>query len=107
STTIYASESTSLIQHLVSSSSSTQVTTTQASTSRMCGCPCSKTGNLSSSIRKKTSAKDDRPSSTGIGSVGIVFFVIVFGGLILSDVTALYQHLKILKDNLCGFRRSN
>lgn len=117
----------------MSSSISTQPTTPQPSTSRLCTCPCSKTvvdpkyqnltkekidriveeikkeltvekGNLSSSIRKKISAKDNRPSSTGIGSVGIVFFVIVFGGLILSDVSAIYQHLIILKNNIRGFR---
>ncbi|XP_071086311.1 uncharacterized protein [Haliotis cracherodii] len=40
---------------------------------------------LSSYRREKTSASDDRPTAQAIGEVGIVFFVLVFAGVVLLD----------------------
>ncbi|GFN88140.1 Apoptotic chromatin condensation inducer in the nucleus [Plakobranchus ocellatus] len=44
------------------------------------------TSNLSSTTRKKNSATDERSSSTGMGVLGIVMFVLVFGSLIGLDI---------------------
>ncbi|KAJ8297573.1 hypothetical protein KUTeg_024104 [Tegillarca granosa] len=95
-------------------------TTSSIYHSRACKCPCSKVQaqakyhnmteeklqsiihetmkdldipkkNLSSSIRKRTSAKDDRPASTGIGYLGITILAVVFGCIIMSDLANLYR----------------
>lgn len=55
--------------------------------------------NLSSLRRKKTSARDDRHSSIGIGYIGLVFLIIVFGAFVLSDITSLYRHIQMMRDN--------
>ncbi|XP_069142085.1 uncharacterized protein [Argopecten irradians] len=42
--------------------------------------------NLSSTIRKKTSASDPRPSSAYVGYLGITLLAVIFGGLFLLDL---------------------
>lgn len=53
--------------------------------------------SLSSFVRKKTSAKDDRPSAAGIGSVGIVMLVFVSVLIIGSDLAFLQQYIRSAK----------
>lgn len=62
--------------------------------------------DLSSTIRKKTSASDNRVSATGIGMVGVVMMCVVFGGIIILDLGMLVSHLGILYHNLFGHCRS-
>lgn len=46
---------------------------------------------LSSTIRKVTSARDNRPSATNMGFMGISCLVITFGMIILLDCTAFFR----------------
>ncbi|CAC5419113.1 unnamed protein product [Mytilus coruscus] len=55
---------------------------------------------LSSTIRSKTSAKDDRPSSAGIGYVGVILLVTVFGGLMILDLPVFRTDVKLRLNNL-------
>ena len=48
----------------------------------------------SSYIRKHTSAKDNRPSSQVIGAVVLVFIIITFGLIVLSDVVNFIQQFQ-------------
>lgn len=48
---------------------------------------------LSSTIRKKESANDSRPSAKGIGAVGVLFIIFVFGGIVLLDLHSLYLYI--------------
>lgn len=48
---------------------------------------------LSSSIRKKISVKDDRPSAKAVGSVGVVILAVCFGLLIALDYVTLTRHI--------------
>ncbi|XP_063442750.1 uncharacterized protein LOC134723046 [Mytilus trossulus] len=50
---------------------------------------------LSSTIRSKTSAKDDRPSSASIGYIGVILLVTVFGGLIILDIPGFVTIVKL------------
>jgi hypothetical protein len=54
---------------------------------------------LSATVNKKISKPDSRPSSTGIGFLGISMMVVVFGGLILLDATSLIAHAKLAYQN--------
>lgn len=45
--------------------------------------------NLSKTVRKKTSAKDDRPSSVSIGCVAVVFLVLTALLILLPDVCTM------------------
>jgi hypothetical protein len=58
---------------------------------------------LSSTIRKKTSAKDERPSAIGSGGVGIAIFVLVFGSLLLLDFSTLAHDVKMMIDSIRNF----
>ncbi|KAL8573377.1 hypothetical protein ACOMHN_032392 [Nucella lapillus] len=58
------------------------------------------TETLSATIRKKESAPDERPSSTSIGYLGVTMMVLVFGGLVLMDLTSLLTHVKIAAFNI-------
>ena len=49
---------------------------------------------LSSSIRKKTSAKDDRPSAKTLGSLGVISLSLVIGFIIFLDITRLIDCVK-------------
>lgn len=49
---------------------------------------------LSSFRRRKTSAKDDRPSAKSIGSMGIVLTVLPFVGVVLLDCGRVIAFLK-------------
>ncbi|KAJ8319305.1 hypothetical protein KUTeg_004396 [Tegillarca granosa] len=50
---------------------------------------------LSSTIRKKVSAKDERPSSQLFGVFGVVFIVVVFGSIIIVDIPNLFKTIKV------------
>ncbi|XP_069141831.1 uncharacterized protein [Argopecten irradians] len=50
--------------------------------------------NLSSTIRKKTSASDPRPSSAYVGYLGIGLLTVIFGGLFLLDLPSVVMWLK-------------
>ncbi|XP_033746410.1 endochitinase A-like [Pecten maximus] len=54
------------------------------------------TSTLSSSIRKKTSASDPRPSAAAVGYVGIILLTMVFGGIILMDAGNIVRCGKVL-----------
>ena len=43
---------------------------------------------LSSAVRSKTSAPDDRPSAAGVGYLGTAILVLVFGGIFLIDIVS-------------------
>lgn len=51
-------------------------------------------------IRKKISVHDSRPSAQIIGSSGIVIFVVVFGGLVLMDLTIIKRHIEFFLRNM-------
>ncbi|KAJ8318046.1 hypothetical protein KUTeg_003137 [Tegillarca granosa] len=50
---------------------------------------------LSSTIRKRVSAKDERPSSQLFGVFGVVFIVVVFGTIIIVDIPNLFKTIKV------------
>ena len=53
------------------------------------------TRTLSSSVRKRTSAKDDRPSATGVGVVfGIGIFTLLFALVIVPDIPSLVSDIR-------------
>ncbi|XP_060600619.1 uncharacterized protein LOC132754047 [Ruditapes philippinarum] len=55
---------------------------------------------LSSTIRRKTSAQDDRPSATAIGySLGVALLVSSLGAILLSDLPKVISSFSILRDN--------
>ncbi|XP_052712212.1 uncharacterized protein LOC128186475 [Crassostrea angulata] len=54
------------------------------------------TKNLSSFIKKKISAADDRPSAVATGSVGAVIIIIVLTGIVLLDLPVIIQHARLL-----------
>ncbi|XP_069141380.1 mucin-3A-like [Argopecten irradians] len=54
------------------------------------------TSTLSSSIRKKTSASDPRPSAAAVGYIGIVLLSIVFGGIALMDAGNIVRCGKVI-----------
>lgn len=58
--------------------------------------------DLSSTIRKKTSAPDYRVSATSIGLVGVGIMCVVFGTIIVMDIGVMASHLGILYRNVCG-----
>jgi hypothetical protein len=53
--------------------------------------------SLSSTLRKKTSAPDSRPSSAGMGALGICVIVIVITALVAGDLIYFISFLKSLK----------
>lgn len=55
------------------------------------------TKNLSSSINKLISVKDNRPSSISIGVLGILFLTVIFGGIVLLDIVSLPQYISAIK----------
>ncbi|XP_076090211.1 uncharacterized protein LOC143062384 [Mytilus galloprovincialis] len=55
------------------------------------------TSNLSSTINKRISAKDSRPSSQTFGMLGIVFLSFIVGGVIFVDITSFKRHRDALK----------
>ncbi|RUS85336.1 hypothetical protein EGW08_006879, partial [Elysia chlorotica] len=58
------------------------------------------TEKLSSVTRSKTSAPDDRASSTTMGMGGMVFIGVVFGLIILSDISKILHDLRIAMRNI-------
>lgn len=54
----------------------------------------------SAAIRKKISVQDPRPSAKAVGASGIVILVIVFGGLILLDLTTLKREIEFFLSNV-------
>lgn len=64
------------------------------------------TETLTSATTKKISAGDKRQSAANIGYVGVGLFALVFGTIIILDVTALLRDAKIFLANLReGFGR--
>ncbi|KAK3091889.1 hypothetical protein FSP39_023472 [Pinctada imbricata] len=97
--------------------------------SMICMCPCSKTAGrsnianmssseqaailnelaqelktdtktLSSTVRKKTSASDSRPSSQAFGAIGIIMLTVPFTFLILIDIPTLKSHAQMFVRNV-------
>uniref|UniRef100_K1RGH0 Tyrosine-protein kinase ephrin type A/B receptor-like domain-containing protein n=1 Tax=Magallana gigas TaxID=29159 RepID=K1RGH0_MAGGI len=60
---------------------------------------------LSSTLRKKISVKDNRPSSQSIGSFGVVIIVFVFSLLLAADVMILKKHISLLVRTLVDFAK--
>uniref|UniRef100_K1RHK1 Sushi, von Willebrand factor type A, EGF and pentraxin domain-containing protein 1 n=1 Tax=Magallana gigas TaxID=29159 RepID=K1RHK1_MAGGI len=60
---------------------------------------------LSSTLRKKISVKDNRPSSQSIGSFGVVIIVFVFALLLAADVMILKNHISMLVRTLVDFAK--
>ncbi|VDH91350.1 Hypothetical predicted protein [Mytilus galloprovincialis] len=53
---------------------------------------------LSQSIRKRTSAKDDRKSSTQIGIAGVVFIGATFGLIIVIDIISIKRYVQNVRE---------
>ena len=51
--------------------------------------------STSKSLRTKTSAEDNRPSSRTVGYVAIIFMSITIGGLLLLDSLTLLRHIRM------------
>ena len=51
-------------------------------------------------IRKKTSAQDNRPSATAVGSAGVAFLVTTLTTVFLLDLATLLRDLRMFRDNL-------
>ena len=49
---------------------------------------------MSSYVRSKTCAEDDRQSSATVGYVGIVFIVVPFGLMFILDLRTIYTHIR-------------
>ena len=60
------------------------------------------TTTLSSYIRAKTSAQDNRPSAVSIGALGAGLLIAVFGLVLLIDSTILFKDLRMLTRNIIG-----
>lgn len=60
---------------------------------------------LSSTLRKKISVMDNRPSSQSIGSFGVVIIVFVFSLLLAADVMILKKHISLLVRTLVDFAK--
>lgn len=60
---------------------------------------------LSSTLRKKISVMDNRPSSRSIGSFGVVIIVFVFSLLLAADVMILKNHISMLVRTLVDFAK--
>ncbi|KAL5022695.1 hypothetical protein ScPMuIL_001850 [Solemya velum] len=58
--------------------------------------------DTSAHIRKQTSAKDHRPSATGLGSLAIVLLTLTFGGIFLLDIRRLKEDICLMISNLSG-----
>ena len=56
--------------------------------------------SLSSNVRKKNCAQDDRTSAQAMGSSAIVILVVSFGVLVLQDLPELYKLANSIKDNV-------
>ncbi|KAJ8309777.1 hypothetical protein KUTeg_011642 [Tegillarca granosa] len=52
--------------------------------------------SLSSTIRKKTSASDSRPSAAGVGVLGVVLIVSLITSIVVSDLGRMYTGVKKL-----------
>ena len=50
--------------------------------------------------RKKTSAPDDRPSSNGLGVLGIVMLTGILCMLVVADASVLVRDMKTLLNNI-------
>ncbi|XP_021350527.1 uncharacterized protein LOC110448558 [Mizuhopecten yessoensis] len=52
---------------------------------------------LSSTIRKKTSAKDERPSAKMVGSIGIIMLSLTLGLVVVLDADYIYKVVKMIQ----------
>ncbi|XP_060598566.1 uncharacterized protein LOC132752265 [Ruditapes philippinarum] len=55
---------------------------------------------LSSTIRKKSSAPDDRPSATAVGYVGLASIIFTLGAMALLDITTVFRDVRVMIKNL-------
>ncbi|CAG2235688.1 unnamed protein product [Mytilus edulis] len=62
--------------------------------------------NLSSTIRKLTSAKDERKSSHAIGFFGALFISVIFGTVFFMDIVMLRQQIDNIR-KICGNKEKN
>ena len=58
------------------------------------------TGNLSATVRRKTSATDPRPSAQGVGWLGVSFASALLVAVCILDVTSLKRDLGTLVSNV-------
>ena len=58
------------------------------------------TGNLSATVRRKTSATDPRPSAQGMGWLGVSFASALLVAVFILDVTSLKRDLSTLVSNV-------
>ncbi|XP_060584454.1 uncharacterized protein LOC132740549 [Ruditapes philippinarum] len=56
--------------------------------------------SLSSTLRAKSSAKDDRSEAAAVGIVGVVFLVSLVGAIFLLDLTTIARDVRMLLGNL-------
>ncbi|XP_063416124.1 uncharacterized protein LOC134697767 [Mytilus trossulus] len=61
---------------------------------------------LSSTIRKLTSAKDERKSSHTIGFFGALFVSVIFGTVFFMDLVMFRQHIDNIR-KICGYKKKN
>ncbi|CAG2247876.1 unnamed protein product [Mytilus edulis] len=61
---------------------------------------------LSSTIRKLTSAKDERKSSQTIGFFGALFISVIFGIVFCMDLLIFRQHIDKIR-KICGYKKKN
>ncbi|XP_063417659.1 uncharacterized protein LOC134700228 [Mytilus trossulus] len=61
---------------------------------------------LSSTIRKFTSAKDERKSSHTIGFFGALFVSVIFGTVFFMDLVMFRQHIEKIR-KICGYKKKN
>lgn len=52
--------------------------------------------NLSSTIRRKSSANDKRTAAAAIGYVGITILAVAFGLLVIPDFISLFRYMLVL-----------
>ena len=53
--------------------------------------------NTSAATRKKTCAEDSRPSAAGVGYVGAALLCSILGGLVLLDLSTLFQGIQKMR----------
>ncbi|XP_052076828.1 uncharacterized protein LOC127714837 [Mytilus californianus] len=61
---------------------------------------------ISSTIRKLTSAKDERRSSHTIGFIGALFISVIFGTVFFMDLVMFRQHIDKIR-KICGYKKKN
>ena len=55
---------------------------------------------LSTTVRRLTSAVDDRTSSKAVGYLGVIFLGVLSISIVLSDIPLIFSHLKKCFENV-------